>query len=83
LSRATAQPAPAPLSADEATAIGTDAYIFGYPLVTMEYSRRVLTNVAEPAATKAPMGDLARVRSYPNASFRDVTAPNAGNNILE
>jgi hypothetical protein len=77
VSRATAQPAAVAISTADAEAIGADAYIYGYPLITMEYSRRVLTNVAEPAATKAPMGDLARARSYPNASFRDVTAPNA------
>src|SRR6202451_937185 len=68
-----AQQAAAPLSADEASAIATDAYIYGYPLVTMEYTRRGLTNVAEPEGTKAPMGQLIRVRSYPPAAFRDVT----------
>lgn len=72
-----AQSAAAALSADDAKAIGTDAYIFGYPLVTMEYTRRVMTNLAQPVATKAPMGQLVRMRTYPNASFRDVTAPNA------
>lgn len=74
---ASAQQAAAPLSADEATAIATDAYIYGYPLVTMEYTRRVLTNVAEPTQTGAPMGQLVRLRAYPDASFRSVTAPNA------
>jgi hypothetical protein len=69
--------ATASLSADEATAIATDAYIYGYSLVTMEYTRRVLTDVAEPIGLKAPMGQFARARSYPNASFHDVTAPNA------
>ena len=29
-------------------ALATDAYIFGYPLVTMEMTRRVITNVAAP-----------------------------------
>ena len=28
--------------------LATDAYIFGYPLVTMEMTRRVITNVADP-----------------------------------
>jgi hypothetical protein len=70
-------PAMASLSADEAAAIATDAYIYGYPLVTMEYTRRVLTNVAGPTGLKAPMGQFARARSYPDASFHDVTAPNA------
>ena len=65
------------LSADEATQIATDAYVYGYPLVTMEYTRRVLTNVAEASGLKAPMGQLARSRTYPSAAFRDVTAPNA------
>ncbi len=74
---AAAQQVAAPLSADEATAIATDAYIYGYSLVTMEYTRRVMTNIAKPAGTKAPMGQLVRMRTYPNASFRDVTAPNA------
>ena len=57
--------------------LATDAYIYGYPLVTMEMTRRVLTNVAEPVGTKAPMGQIIKLRHYPNASFRDVTAPNA------
>ncbi|WP_076865738.1 DUF1254 domain-containing protein [Bradyrhizobium mercantei] len=58
-------------------ALATDAYIFGYPLVTMEMTRRVVTNVAAPEGTRAPMGQIIKLRQYPNASFRDVTAPNA------
>ncbi|MEW9808610.1 DUF1254 domain-containing protein [Mesorhizobium sp. ZMM04-5] len=54
-----------------------EAYVYGYPLVTMEMTRRVVTNVAEPVGTKGPMGHLIKLREYPNASFRDVTAPNA------
>ncbi|MDR6759489.1 hypothetical protein J2Y48_004805 [Mycoplana sp. BE70] len=54
-----------------------DAYIYGYPLVTMEMTRRVLTNVEKPEGSKAPMGQLIKLREYPNASFKDVTAPNA------
>jgi hypothetical protein len=57
--------------------LATDAYIYGYPLVTMEMTRRVITNVARPEGTKAPMGQIIKLREYPNASFRDVTAPNA------
>ena len=75
-SRQLASPARA-VTPDEAKAIAEEAYIYGYPLVTMEYTRRVLTNVAEPVGTKAPMGQLIRLREYPNAKFRDVTAPNA------
>jgi hypothetical protein len=57
--------------------LATDAYIFGYPLVTMEMTRRVITNVARPEGTRAPMGQIIKLREYPNSSFRDVTAPNA------
>ncbi|MCF1707600.1 DUF1254 domain-containing protein [Tabrizicola sp. J26] len=54
-----------------------DAYIYGYPLVTMELTRRIITNVAEPVGTRGPMGTIIKLREYPDASFRDITAPNA------
>ncbi|WP_114769950.1 DUF1254 domain-containing protein [Microvirga subterranea] len=57
--------------------LATDAYIYGYPLVTMEMTRRVITNVAAPEGTRAPMGQVIKLRHYPDATFRDVTAPNA------
>lgn len=61
----------------QATELGIDAYVYGYPLVTMELTRRVMTNTVEPEGTRAPMGQFLRMRQYPNAKFRDVTAPNA------
>jgi len=57
--------------------IASDAYVYGYPLVTMEMTRRVMTNVVAPEGSRAPMGQFVRSRTYPDASFRDVTAPNA------
>lgn len=57
--------------------LATDAYIYGYPLVTMEMTRRIMTNVAQVEGTRGPMGQFIKLRQYPNASFRDVTAPNA------
>lgn len=65
------------LPSKEVVEIGTEAYIYGYPLVTMDMTRRVSTNVAKPEGTRAPMGQFARLREYPTAAFRDVTAPNA------
>lgn len=58
-------------------ALASDAYVFGYPLVTMEMTRRIVTNVASQEGSRGPMGTLIKLRSYPDASFRDVTAPNA------
>lgn len=57
--------------------LALEAYAFLYPLITMEMTRRVVTNVAKPEGSRGPMGDLIKLREYPDASFRDVTAPNA------
>jgi hypothetical protein len=77
---ATAQtdPVPGPVgNIETAERIATEAYLFGYPLVTVELTRRVLTNVAQPEGTRAPLNQFARLRQYPDASFTAVTAPNA------
>jgi hypothetical protein len=60
-----------------AAEIGVEAYIYGYPMVTMEYTRRVMTNVEKPQGAHAPMGQFLLMREYPNAKFKDITAPNA------
>lgn len=65
------------LSEKEAVELATEAYVYGYPLITMEYTRRVMTNTAEPKNNHAPMGQFYHARTYPDARFRDVTAPNA------
>jgi hypothetical protein len=65
------------LTADEAKAVAEDAYIYGYSLISVEMSRKVITNVEKPETTRAPMGQFANLREYPSAAFRDVTAPNA------
>lgn len=46
------------VAADDAAikAFATEAYIFGYPLVTMEVTHRVMTNVARPVNMRAPLG---------------------------
>ena len=70
-------PAKATAPAADAAEIGVEAYVYGYPLVTMEFTRRVMTNTVAPEGTHAPMGQFVLMRKYPDASFRDVTAPNA------
>jgi len=61
----------------EAKDLGVEAYIYAYPLVTMELTRRVSTNVSVSAGGRAPMGQFARLRGYPTAESHTVTAPNA------
>lgn len=65
------------LSSKEAFDIATEAYIFGYPLVTMDQTRRVMTDVPFPQGLRAPLGQFARTRTYALASSHDVTVPNA------
>lgn len=61
----------------EAVPLAVEAYIYGYPLVTMEMTRRVLCNVPQAADRGAPMGQFMRMRTYPRVDDRQVTAPNA------
>ena len=61
----------------EALETGIEAYIYGYPLVTMEMTRRVLTNCEKPGDKGAPMGQFWRLRTYPTPEDKQVTAPNA------
>lgn len=65
------------VKAREARDLAIEAYIYAYPLVTMELTRRSLTNVATPEASKAPMGQFLRLRGYPPVDDHAVTAPNA------
>ena len=71
--------APIPISPREKEAfhLGVAAYIYGYPLVTMEMTRRVMTNVATTQDRKVPMGRFGSLRTYPDATYKDVTTPNA------
>jgi hypothetical protein len=57
--------------------LAIEAYVYAYPLVTMELTRRSLTNVAAPEEARAPMGQFIRLRNYPAVDNHAVTAPNA------
>jgi hypothetical protein len=57
--------------------LGVEAYLYLYPLVTMEVSRRQMTNVAAGTGPgRAPMGQFAHVPAFPAADFRIVVRPN-------
>lgn len=67
----------APVSEDEAYAIGLDAYAYAYPMVLMEVTRRVSTNVDTAGQLSAPMNHFRHMRTYPDADFKRVVRPNA------
>jgi hypothetical protein len=58
-------------------AIGVEAYVYLYPLVLMELTRRQTTNV--PGGERpgfGPMGAFWHIREFPDADFRAVVRPN-------
>ena len=65
------------VSPAEARAIAEDVYIYGYPLVTLEMTRRVTTNITVPVGLRAPMGQFAHAREYPPVTYRDIPGANA------
>jgi hypothetical protein len=65
------------LSPEEAKAIATDAYIYGYSLVTTEVTRVQMSNVPEVEQVKAPTGTFFNIGRYPPATYRGVSAANA------
>ena len=66
-----------PVTEQEAHAIGVDAYVYFYPLVTMDITRKQFTNI-EPGKEfgKGPMNMFVNVPEYPPADFKVVVRPN-------
>jgi hypothetical protein len=68
--------APAPtVSAAELHDIAVDAYIYAYPMVLMEVTRRSATNVASPLDGKAPMNQFGHKTAFPDARTPDARWP--------
>ncbi len=65
------------IGAKEAVEIATEAYIYGYSLITTEVTRVQMTNVPELEGLRGPMGQFVNVKRYPPGDYRGVSAPNA------
>jgi hypothetical protein len=66
-----------PISEQEAHAIGVDAYLYFYPLILMDLTRKQSTNI-EPGKeiAKGPMNMFVSVPTYPPADIKLVVRPN-------
>jgi len=64
------------VSDEEAHAIAVEAYLYFYPLITMEITRKQLTNAEGPKGIQAPMNSFANIPAYPTADMRAVVRPN-------
>lgn len=64
------------ISSEEAHAIGVSAYVYFYPLITMDITRKQLTNAERAEGIHAPMNTFANIPAYPTADMREVVRPN-------
>src|ERR1700724_3159565 len=72
-----AQGTPPALPEQEAHALGVDAYLHLYSLVTMDVTRKQLTNVEPGKGTLGgPMNAFANAPAFPAADFKAVVRPN-------
>ncbi len=57
--------------------IATEAYVYVYPLVTMDVTRKVMTNVpSDDGLGRGPANRFHHIRSFPTADMKDVVRPN-------
>ena len=74
---APAMAATGPVTEEEAHAIGVDAYLYFYPILTMDVTRKQLTNEEpKPGGIGGPMNRFANVGAFPTADMRVVVRPN-------
>ena len=65
------------LPSDQIGEVATSVYIYAYPLIMMELTRRIATNVADTRQfSKAPMNQFANLPAFPDATFTDVARAN-------
>ncbi len=67
------------LTDEEALEIATEAYLYAYPMILMDVTRRGSTNCEQPDPTRmrAPVNQFVHLKTFPDASFTDVVRPNA------
>src|SRR5262245_54956498 len=69
------QTAPA-ISANEAAEFAKEGYLFGLPLVYFKLQMDVSTNVNKPEGMRAPLGQFANIREFPDAEHNPIEGLN-------
>ena len=65
------------ITEEEAHAIGVEAYLYFYPLVSMDITRKQATNMESGKEIgKGPMNMFNNMPQYPPADFKVVVRPN-------
>ena len=65
-----------PATEQEAQTIGIDAYLYFYPLITMDITRQQLGNVEPGKGLGGPLNAFANILEYPPADLKVVVRPN-------
>tara|TARA_Y100000385_G_C13010795_1_gene601557 strand:- start:1 stop:1335 length:1335 start_codon:yes stop_codon:yes gene_type:complete len=66
------------MNTDELMKLVGEAYVFGYPLVIMDMTKNVGTNIERPHPVKgnAPINQLGHYRKFPDHTMKTVVKPN-------
>jgi hypothetical protein len=66
-----------PVDANEAREIALEAYLYFYPLLSMDVTRRQATGVeAGKVPGRGPMNSFVHLRAFPDANYKEVVRPN-------
>jgi len=70
-------PTPKKISDDKVLEIATRAYVFGYPVILMDYTKKVTINVESTTSTGyTPINQIGHFRQFPDDKFTAVVKPN-------
>jgi hypothetical protein len=64
------------ISEEDAHSIGVSAYLYFYSLVTMDITRKQLTNVTKVDGIQGPMNTFVSLAAFPPADMKAVVRPN-------
>ncbi len=64
------------ISDEKVIEIAEKAYVFGYPMILMDYTKKISCNVEKPTLVYAPVNQLGHFREFPDDKFTAVVKPN-------